>query len=200
MPGSWARTIALVSLLTLSVVYLIYAMISAVEVTGRRAFDPGLYLAVFYSVVPALLLVTFVVSYAVDANRAVPGSEHEALFSHPRYVWDVWNWFVGAVAAFLLLLAIVVPYFAKFGFGADPNFDSPAVADGEVDRYIAAQVLASSASYAAHFFALHVVYAYAFNTYPLRSLDEIRLALKQRGDVLQRYRDTPYALPPPRSH
>ncbi len=197
--ATWARTFAMFSLLVLLLVYFLYPFFSFLEVTGRRAFDPGLYLGIFYSLIPGAALLTFIVSYWRQMGEEGHSPLQMALHAYPRYVWDIYAWMVATVTIWIVLLVLIVAFFVEFGFDADPDFTRP-IGDEEVDRYQSIQVVAGLGAYLGFFLTVYMLYAYAFHTYPLESLPRIQNAMAQRGDLGDIYRQQPYQWTQLRAH
>ena len=181
----------MLSLLVLLVVYFFYPFFSFFEITGRREFDPGVYLGIFYSLIPGLGILTFIVSYWIQVGDDPHSPLQKALRAYPRYLWDIYAWMAATVLIWSVLVVLIIAFFARFGFDSEPDFSKP-IGDEEVDRYQSIQLLAGVFAYIAFFLTICMLYAYAFNIYPLESLPSIQHAMVQRGDLGIIFQQQPY--------
>ena len=162
------RIVALVSLISLELSYLIFSTISFAEYLGIAVTsNVGLYLGILYPVLTGLFWILLFYFSKRDVLRD-SRDEVRHMIRYPKYRWDVWTFFTVTPIMWIITVALIWSFLASFGFDPTVDFSNP-IGSEKLDRFQTAHFLVGITGLASFFLGIRLTFAYGFYEYHLRN-------------------------------
>lgn len=141
-------------------------------------FGTGAWYIVAMSV-PAVLMAGFLTFGSLEHESYRSGTADRAMFSYPRYTWDVYTYVTLFFVYWGVTTSIQIAYMASYGFGHLPSFAAGTSGHPATDKFLFISHFATAANAVLLMAGLDALYAYGMKIYKLRSINDMGVKVSQ---------------------
>jgi hypothetical protein len=151
------------------------------EINNTQSSFIGLWFPLFlyHGVIGGLFTLFSLMYYDVVTHNEI-GTAERAMFSYPKYVWDVWWWMTIVVVMFIFTLIINIVYVANVGLSFVPSYDSvDIIIRNQSISYYMLNFIMTISSMIGFFSTIPMFYVYINKIYKLKTVNAIRSQISE---------------------